>query len=161
MKYRLAFLLALAIVCVALVACGGSSSEKTPHIDLPLSETAEPSEIETAFRQIVKEKYDKTDVDRITLNKNLGTEDNDQDYVALVYLTWNVKNGADMTKRMMAMYSEDLAARTATNIPNISELCVFWTIPYYDENDTSVKYSYERRDSGMYQTDEFISNKIR
>lgn len=161
MKYRLALLLALAIVCIALVACGDSSSEKTLHIDFPLSETAEPSEIEAAFRQIVKEKYDKTDVAKITLNKNLGTEDDDKDYVALVYLIWNVKNGPDMTKQMLAMYSEDLAARTGMNIPNVSEICVFWTIPYYDESDTLIKYSYERKGTGMYKTDEFISNKIK
>lgn len=156
MKYKVFLLAILSAICLILVACG----EKTPKIELPLSASAEPSEIETAIRQIVAENYSKTDVEKITINKNLGTED-DGDYIALVYLTWNVKNGPDTTKRMMAMYSEDFAARTGTNLPNVSEVCIFWKIPYYDESDTLVKYSYARKGAGMYQTDEFVSGKIK
>lgn len=157
MKKLFMCLVSILVMLSVLAGCGVS---KTPSVDLPLDKSAGVDEIKAALEYIVAENYDKTDVDHITINPNHGT-DEDGDYIALVYLVWNVKNGADTTKRMMAMYSEDLAARTGTNIPGVSELTVFWTIPYHDKNNVSVKYSYERRGSGMYQTDMFISNKLR
>ncbi len=114
----------------------------------------------TEIRRIVSANYTYTDIDDIVINENLGTESDDSDYVALVYLTWTQKNGPDLTKKMMAMYSEDFAARIGESLPTVTDFAVFWTIPYYSENDISIKYSYERRGEGMYQTDEMISNII-
>ncbi len=98
-------------------------------------------------------RYDSTDTESISVNANLGTE-NPDDYVALVYLTWNVKNTPDTTKDMFAMYSEDFAARIVQELPNVSEFCVFWTVPYYSESDVIAKYAYQRENGGMYETDE-------
>ena len=50
-----------------------------------------------------------TQIDRITINDDLGTE-TDGDYIALVYLTWNQKNTGKTSKKMLEMYSSDLAA---------------------------------------------------
>lgn len=50
-----------------------------------------------------------TQIDRITINDDLGTEA-DGDYIALVYLTWNQKNTEKTSKKMLEMYSSDLAA---------------------------------------------------
>ena len=58
------------------------------------------------------------------------------------------------------MYSEDYAARIASDIPEISELCIFWIVPYYSDSGTIAKYAYERRKTGMYEADAMISELL-
>lgn len=112
-------------------------------------------EIEAAARDIVTANYTMTDISRITVNENYGT-DADGDYILLVYVTWNVKNSVEMTNKVLAMYSEDFAARVGKDIPKVSEISVFWTVPYYSETNVSVKYSYERIGDGMTETGHMI-----
>lgn len=112
-------------------------------------------EIEAAARNIVTANYTMTDISRITVNENYGT-DADGDYVLLVYVTWNVKNSVEMTNNVLAMYSEDFAARVGKDIPKVNDFSVFWTVPYYSETDVSVKYSYERNSRGMYEVGHMI-----
>lgn len=172
MKRKILYLLLSVSVCLLLASCGGSPSEETvpPTDDFkPQSETNIPEsvapetslspteQIDASLRRIVAEYYTSTDISSITINDDLGT-DEDGDYIALVYLTWNVKNKPDTTKDVLAMYSEDFAARIGTDILDVSEFAVFWTVPYYSETDTAVKYSYERVEGGMVQTDSMISN---
>lgn len=110
--------------------------------------------VDADLRAIVAEYYNNTTVDKITLNDNLGT-DAEGDFVALIYLTWSVKNKADTTKKVIAMYSEDFAARIGTSVPEVTDTAMFWTIPYFQESGSVAKYSYERHSSGgMYKTDE-------
>lgn len=173
MKKFLALTLVLSF-CFMLIACGatespGSSSgstdstfqgeepesadtEDTQDIDLSPEEV-----IDSALRNIVNEKYSSTDISSISINENSGTEA-EGDYIALVYLVWNVQNKPDTTKQMLAMYSEDFAARVGADISNVSEFTVFWTVPYYSETDTAVKFSYVRVDGGMSETESLISN---
>ncbi len=116
-------------------------------------------DIRQKLTDIVKQNYASTKVSDISINKNLGT-DAAGDYVALVTLTWNVKNNPDLTKKMLAMYSEDYAARIGSDIPKVSEFCIFWIVPYYSDSDTVAKYAYERRKKGMYETDSMISELL-
>lgn len=129
----------------------------------PASEEIDPVEqakqdIEEAARQIIADNFTATDVDRVTVNEDYGT-DADGDYILLVYLTWNVQNSADMTKKVLAMYSEDFSARVGESLENVREVTLFWTVPYHSETGTAVKYSYERDGAGMYQTDSVINIK--
>lgn len=94
--------------------------------------------------------YDYTDVDSISINKDYGTKTKN-DYIALVNLTWEQKNSASLSKEMISMYSEDLAAFVGKKCKNVHEICIFWTVPYL--NDASAKCSYERKHGGMYSTD--------
>lgn len=96
--------------------------------------------------------YTSTRVSRISINENLGTAEGG-DYVALVYLEWGVKNDADLTEIILEMYSSDLAARIGTDIFSISELAVFWVVPYYSADLTALKCSYSRSGDKMYITD--------
>jgi len=122
--------------------------------------TTKPKQkIRQSLKDIVEENYASTEVSDITINENLGTDDSG-DYIALVTLTWNVKNKPDLTKKMLAMYSEDYAARIGSDIPKVSELCIFWIVPYYSDSDTVAKYAYERRKKGMYETDSIISELL-
>lgn len=183
MKKTLSVTIAAALF-LCLCACGGNSSSKSSEqknnestsvfhrsennssvsadlsdIAVPDVELTEEEQIKADLKRIVSEKYTSTDVTEITLNENLGTDD-ESDYVALVYLTWNVKNKPDTTKQILAMYSEDFASRVGENIQAITDFAIFWTVPYYSETETAAKYSYERKDGGMYQTDSMVSTII-
>ena len=127
-----------------------AASEEPPEEADPIE--ADKQAIEEAARQIIADHYTNTDIDAVSVNENLGTED-DGDYILLVYLTWNVKNSAKMTKRVLAMYSEDFAARVGQDLENVQEVALFWTVPYHIETVTAVKYSYARAGAGMYETD--------
>jgi len=131
-----------------------SAPEETPAEEVDPVEQAK-QDIEEDARQIIADHYTQTDIDSITVNEDYGT-DADDDYILLVYLTWNVKNSAKMTKKVLAMYSEDFAARVGESMENVQEVALFWTVPYHIEDGTAVKYSYERRGAGMYQTDSMI-----
>ena len=133
------------------------STSTTDNTTADLPEISADEKIRSAVSDVIKENYSSTVIDSISINEDLGTE-TEGDYIVLAYLTWNVKNSASTTLEMMALYSEDFAARIGSDIPNISEVSVFWTIPYYSESDIAVKYSYERKDNGMYQTDKMIAS---
>lgn len=133
-----------------------ANSAQTSESSTPISEK---DQVEATLRGIVAEYYDDTDVSAVTINENLGTDETD-DYVALVYLTWNVKNSKGTTKEMLAMYSEDFAARVGMELEHVTDFAVFWTVPYYSASDTIAKYSYERKGGGMYQTDAMIGSAL-
>lgn len=125
----------------------------------PKTETVELTEaekIEKSAKLICIENYASTHISSMEVNENLGTEE-ENDYIVLAYLMWDVKNKAETTKEMLAMYSEDFAARIGNEIPNVSEFTVFWKVPYHSETENVIKYSYTRKDGEMYQTEEMIS----
>lgn len=135
-------------------------AQTEPTEETPPPEEVDPIEhakqdIEEATRALFAEWYKNTTVDSVTVNEHLGTE-KEGDFVLLVYATWDVKNSVKMTNKVLAMYSEDFAARVGQDLENVQELSVFWTVPYYSEDDTSVKYSYERAGAGMYETGHMI-----
>lgn len=125
--------------------------------------TAAPTEvpdqkevIEQTIAAHVKAEYRSTDIDRITVNDDLGTDAPD-DYIALVYLVWNVKNKPDMTRQMLTLYSDDLAATLGKTCADVQEVAVFWTVPYLGSD---AKRAYERRGEGMYSTDTFWGGQL-
>jgi hypothetical protein len=69
-----------------------------------------------------------------------------------VYFTWSAKNGVDMTKKMLEMFSEDLSATLHNKYPNlpIKSLVVFWKVPYHNENGYVAKYYYHSKGDKMY-----------
>ena len=68
-----------------VTATRATSAAETPIV---LTET---QKIEKILTDRITEQYTMTQIDRITINDDLGTEA-DGDYIALVYLTWNQKN---------------------------------------------------------------------
>lgn len=156
MKKTFSLLLAL-VMCLSLCACGtGSGLASTAASDTVSSETILEPVVLTEKEQIEKiltdriEEYHNTVVERITINDDLGTED-ENDYIALVYLTWNTKNNGKLSKEMLKMYSDDLAATLANENDTVQEIAIFWTVPYL--NDTA-KCSYERVPAGFAVMDE-------
>lgn len=101
----------------------------------------------------VRNEYDRTTVNRVEINEDLGT-DAEGDYITLIYLTWDVKNKADMTEKMLQMYSDDMAASLANDHPEVQEVALFWKVPYLGTNTS--KWSYERINDGMYLNDKVL-----
>ena len=109
----------------------------------------ETQEIEKILTDRITEQYTMTQIDRITINDDLGTEA-DGDDIALVYLTWNQKNTGKTSKKMLEMYSSDLAATLGEQNSSVNEIAIFWTVPYL--NDTA-KCSYQRNGDGFVEMD--------
>lgn len=120
--------------------------EEVSHVELDRN-----SELEKAIRDRVEEgDYRKVSVDRITINDNLG-HDEEGYYIALVHLVFGVQNREKTANEMMRMYSDDLAATLANQgINDISEIAVFWEDEY---NNRNLKYAYEYKDGEFYITD--------
>lgn len=121
-------------------------------------ETVKPKKVskkkkikDTIKERIYDEYYDTT-IDHITINDNLGTKKKG-DYIALVYLIWDVKNGPEMTKEMISMYSEDLAAYVGKHCKKVEEIAIFWEATYIEEK---AKIAYKRYGKGMYESDSFF-----
>ena len=123
------------------------------------STMTEQKTIENSARAICVENYKSATISNILVNENLGT-DAENDYIILMELTWYTKNSKDTTKKMLAMYSEDFAARIGKELKNVSEVTILCKVPYYSETDTAIKYTYTRKDNDMYQTDAMISTLL-
>ena len=85
--------------------------------------------------------FDDTEIVNLTINA--GTDASD-DYVVLLYPKWSRQNSKQTTSEMMRLYCDDLASFASSLPTDIHELTVFWTIPYYNEDNVSAKCSYER-----------------
>ncbi|MCT4593186.1 MAG: hypothetical protein N4A57_02780 [Anaeromicrobium sp.] len=109
------------------------------------------SEIETTIRdKFYSEDYTNAKLSSITINENLGTDTSD-DYIALVYIKFDIKNSRETGNKIMRMYSDDLVAKVAElGITDISEAAIFWEDEY---NSRSVKYSYEYKNDEFYIMD--------
>jgi len=103
------------------------------------------SGIESSIRNHVNKSYKDTDIDSITVNN---------DSIALVHLVWNVKNTADTTKKTLKMYSDDLAATMAQEHKELTEIAVFWKIPYLSSD---CKWHYECKDGKAFMDDSFVN----
>lgn len=125
-----------------------SDVEKVTNQD---PKAVQKSEIETAIRSRADDgDYTSTELDKITINENLGTDTPD-DFVALIYFDFKVKNRRKTGNEVMRMYSDDLVATLAKRgMKNISEAAIFWKDKY---NNRNVKYAYEYRDGGFYIID--------
>lgn len=109
------------------------------------------SEIELNIKNVVDADLNNTTITELRVNEDASVEE--ERYIVLVDLEWDVKNGASTTKEMLDMYSDHLAAKMADD-ELIYELVLFWTVPYHNENESILKRTYENKDGGMYLEDE-------
>lgn len=144
MKKSLVVLFVLA--AIVLTGCGGSGEVTEQQKDAAAPETRE-EEIKLVIEQIAEEHYDSTSIKKVTVNENLGTEEED-DYLVLVYLSFDAKNTKKTSKRMIEMYGSDLAARLAGEV-DISEITIFWEVPYLKEGDNVAKFNLQRSGDKM------------
>lgn len=93
-----------------------------------------------------------TTITDLRINEDASTDE--ERYIVLVDLEWDVKNSAGTTKEMLDMYSDHIAAKLAED-KYIHELVLFWTVPYHNEDDNILKRTYENKEDGMFLEDEF------
>lgn len=130
-----------------------------PNVDSGGEIITEEAKIKKKIIEIATVSYSDTSLYNIDVNENLGTDD-ENDYIVLAYPKWNVKNTASTTQEMLSMYSSDLAAKVGSELTNVSEITIFWTVPYYSETETVLKYTYTRDGSKMFLTDTMVSNLL-
>lgn len=107
-------------------------------------------EIEALVQKIIDEDLNGTEAKEIKVNENAGLGDGS--YIVLPHLVWDVKNGADTTKEMLERYSDHIAAELASE-SDISEITVFWEVPYHLEGENTAKFNYAPQDGGMAKGD--------
>lgn len=133
-------------------------TEKTVESEVTENtEISEYNKVKTQIKSYINANYTNTILDDLTVNDDLGT-DADGDYVVLVNLTWNQKNTGKTSQEMLDMYSSDMAARIYQDMPEVQELCIFWTVPYL--NDGTAKISFEKKDNGMAYMDKVFDNNF-
>ena len=108
-------------------------------------------EIEYKINNVVDADLDNTSITKLRVNADASVDE--ERYIVLVDLEWDVKNKPKMTKEMLDMYSDHLAAKVADN-ELVYELVMFWTVPYHNEDESILKRTYENRDGGMFLEDE-------
>ena len=136
------------------------SQPQQPKQEPPKQETPQEkatARVKSKVTEYVNAHYNGTSINNITVNPDLGT-DKEDDYVALVTLTWNVKNRGKTSREMLDMYSSDMAARMYQDLPEVQELAVFWTVPYL--NNGKAKISFERANGGMKYTDKVFDKNF-
>ncbi len=126
------------------------TADSSISIEPVYEEGSSEKELQDYAVKIIMENYTYTDIESISINDDLGT-DEEGDYIILARLIWNQKNKASTSKEMLSMYSSDFAARIGIEQPSVSEVAIFWTVPYLD--NASAKWSYERVDAGMQLSD--------
>ena len=130
-----------------------SKEEVTPPVESTTLIEVEPSqEIEKLAKQIINDDLKNTTINKIDVNEHMGR--NDGTYLVLPHLKWNVKNSAKTTMEMLEIYSDHLAAKLA-NDKNVSEITVFWEVPYHSEGNNVAKFMYERYGDGMAKVDKW------
>ena len=93
------------------------STSSTDNTTADLPEISADEKIRSAVSDVIKENYSSTVIDSISINEDLGTE-TEGDYIVLAYLTWNVKNSASTTRRIVrAAVSSPYSRRPLTPFP--------------------------------------------
>lgn len=90
-----------------------------------------------------------TKLDSLNVNENLGT-DSEEDVIVLANLSWSTKNLEKMTREMLEMYSNHLAAKLAPKLADGSEIALFW---YAEYTGLNIKHSYYVKNGNAYIQD--------
>ncbi|MCY7492775.1 hypothetical protein [Bacillus safensis] len=105
------------------------------------------SDAEYEIESIVEDNYTTASIEKIEINEDMGSGEPDK-FIALVHLSFNAKNSAKTSYNMTEMFSEDLAAKIGSDNDSISQLSVFWKVPYISDKNAA-KFSYERSGDNM------------
>lgn len=122
-----------------------NAAEVTKKKDEELSTLKNEAEYE--IESIVEDNYKAASIEKIEINQDMST-DQDNKLIALVYLSFDFKNSAQTSYNMVEMFSDDLAAKIGSDNESISQLSVFWKVPYISDK-SAAKFSYERSGDNM------------
>ena len=103
------------------------------------------------------EEYKGSETIEIKVNENVGADDGS--YIVLAYMSYPTQISAERTRKMIEMFSSDLAANLAKE-SDVSEVAVFWEVPKFLKSGNAAKYAYERLGEGMRLADEVIAAEL-
>jgi len=107
-------------------------------------------EIKSTIENIIDEDFMfTTSLKEFQLNKNAGTDDPD-DYIALIYLSYDELHSAKTTKKWIDEYTSHLAAILAEKEPDITSLSIFWETPRFKEDWNTAKFNLTKKDGTFY-----------
>ena len=135
---------------------------KTEELTTGTSEKQEPviekrdKEIEELAKKIIAGDLEQYKVKANAVEVNLNYSLDDGSLIVLPKLVWDRKNTAKTTKEQLETYSDHLATKLAEQ-SDISEITVFWEVPYHLEGDSVAKFMYERSGKGMAKTDRWFA----
>ncbi|WP_148139370.1 hypothetical protein [Wohlfahrtiimonas chitiniclastica] len=75
-------------------------------------------------------------------------------------MRWDRKNDPTQTKNMLQMYSARLANEISKH-KNVSEIVIFWEVPYHSEDSNIAKFNYARKNNEMTVGAEWFAPVIR
>lgn len=77
-------------------------------------------------------------------------EDSEAVKIITLHMKWDYWNGEERTRKMLEMYSDDMAAYLKESNPDIPihKICIIWEAPYILENGAVAKHEYY--DAGSY-----------
>ena len=106
------------------------------------------TKVQDILNQELAGDIENTIINNITINENLGTEDNTKDVIVLVDLTWSTLNGEKSTRSMIDMYGSHIAAKLAPILSEGSEICTFWDATY---TGLQIKHATYVKNGGAYK----------
>ena len=110
-------------------------------------------EIKKIVKNIVSTDLSETKINDLTVNNYQGEENK---YIVLPHLKWEVENSKKTTVEMLEMYSDNIAAKLYEQ-PGIEEITVFWEVPYHLEGENIAKFNYTRTTTGMAKNDKWLA----
>lgn len=105
------------------------------------------SDAEYEIESIIEDNYTTASIEKIEINEDMGSGEPNK-LIALVHLSFDAKNSAKTSYNMTEMLSEDIAAKIGSDNDSISQLSVFWKVPYISDK-SAAKFSYERSGDNM------------
>lgn len=116
-------------------------------------------EINDFVNKIASKTYG-TSIKKIIVNENLVTEQK-EDFIVLVYLSFDMKNGIERTKEMINMGNNDIGGLVGKNIDNVTELTIFWEVPYHAKGKNVAKANLSRQENKMIFEEEWYDPILR
>lgn len=104
-------------------------------------------EIKGKVKNVVKDFNSSVSIKKIEINDHVGTEKS-EDYIALVYLSFDQKNKKDTTNNLIEMYNNELGAQLAKQ-KDVESLVIFWEVPYHLSSGNAVKATLKRNGEEM------------
>lgn len=98
-------------------------------------------------------------INKISIDPNLKTS-KENDYIVSLYLTYNKKDTSGTIKDMLKFYNTEIGFM-ADDLTSISELTIFWKVPYLNSDGTNIaRANLLRNSSVLYPEEEWFDNLI-
>lgn len=112
------------------------------------------------IEEIVSNDLNRTEIDRININENMGREDGS--FVVLIDLIYDIKNSKSSTKETIEMFSSHIFA-SIVDPELVSDGAIFWQVPFHETkpNEVLAKFSFIEEDGKALIKEESFYNTLK